>query len=195
MTMTMLRTPAARPILAGLLLVAGGLAPTQAQELVAEPSELSFTSRQMGVPVVGRFRRFSAEMAFDPRQPAAARIGFVVDLGSAEIGDADTTAELRKSDWFNVAAFPQARFRSTGVKALEGRRFEVAGELAIKGATRPVVVPVTLSQAGALTTATGSFTLRRLDFQIGIGDWKDTSLVADPVEVRFKLVLKGVPPP
>lgn len=192
--MTTLRMSAMRPVLAALLLAAAGFATAQAQDLVAESSEISFTSRQMGVPVVGRFRRFSAEMAFDPRQPAAARIGFVVDLGSAEIGDAETTAELRKPDWFNVAQFPQARFRSTGVKPLEGRRFEVTGELAIKGATRPVVVPVTLSQAGALTTAAGSFTVRRLDFQIGIGDWKDTALVADPVEVRFKLVLKGVAP-
>ena len=42
------------------------------------------------------------------------------------------------------------------------------------------------------TTASGSFVLKRLAFRIGDGDWKDTSMVADDVQVRFKLALTGV---
>jgi len=49
-------------------------------------------------------------------------------------------------------------------------------------------------QAAGNTTASGTFAIKRLDFRIGDGDWKDTSLVADAVQVRFKLVLTGVGP-
>ncbi len=57
-----------------------------------------------------------------------------------------------------------------------------------------MVVPVTVAQAGGATTATGGFVIKRLDFKIGDGDWKDTSMVANDVQVKFKLALSGVSP-
>jgi polyisoprenoid-binding protein YceI len=54
-------------------------------------------------------------------------------------------------------------------------------------------VPVTLAQAGGLSTVTGTFPLKRLDFKVGDGDWADTSVVANDVQVKFKIVLQGVP--
>lgn len=170
--------------------------PALAQQatLVPAQSEITFTTKQMGVPVDGKFRQFTAQVAFDPKKPEAAKIGFTIELGSAAIGTPETEAELAKPDWFNTKLFPQASFQSSGVKALGGGKFEVSGTLAIKGARQAVVVPVTLAQAGAASTATGSFTLKRLDFKIGDGDWKDTSMVANDVQVRFKLALTGIPP-
>jgi polyisoprenoid-binding protein YceI len=185
--------PTAIALLAALL---GGVAfPACAdQKLVAAQSEIAFTSKQMGVPVDGRFRKFDAQVAFDPKQPEAAKIAFTIDLASASLGTAETEAELAKPDWFNTKAFPQATFVSSGVKALGGGRFDVSGKLGIKSVGRDVVVPVTLVQAGGNTTASGTFAIKRLDFKIGEGDWKDTSMVADAVQVKFKLVLTGVGP-
>ncbi len=68
----------------------------------------------------------------------------------------------------------------------------MAGKLVIKGNSHDVVVPVTMTQAGGTTTASGSFTIKRLVFKIGEGEWSDTSMVADDVQVRFKLALSGV---
>ena len=180
-------------MLTGLL--AGAALPAHAdQKLLAAQSEIAFTSKQMGVPVDGKFRKFDAQLAFDPKKPEAAKIGFTIDLASVSLGTAETEAELAKPDWFNTKAFPQATFQSTAVKALGGGRFEVSGKLAIKSIGHDVVVPVTLVQAGANTTASGVFAIKRLDFRIGDGDWKDTSMVADAVQVKFKLVLGGVDP-
>ena len=164
------------------------------QRLVPAQSEIAFTSKQMGVPVDGTFRKFDAQVAFDPKKPEAAKIAFTVDLASASLGAPETEAELAKADWFNTKLFPQATFQSGAVKALGAGRFEVSGKLVIKSATRDVVVPVTLAQAAGNTTASGSFAIKRLDFKIGDGDWKDTSMVADPVQIKFKLVLTGVGP-
>lgn len=179
--------------LAGLMLCAALGAHAQ-QALVPAQSSISFTTRQMGSPVDGNFRKFDAQVAFDPKHPEAARIAFTVDLASVSFGAAETEAEVAKPDWFNTRAFPQASFQSTAVKALGAGKFEVRGKLGIKGASRDIVVPVTLAQAGAVTTATGAFTLKRLEYRIGDGDWKDTSMVADDVQVRLKLALTGVAP-
>ena len=184
-----------RTLPAVALVLAALAAPAHADELLLPAqSEIAFTSKQMGVPVDGKFRKFDARITFDPKKPEAANIAFTVDLASASQGAAETEAELAKPDWFNTEAFPQATFQSTGVKALGGGKFDVSGKLAMKAIGRDVVVPVTLVQVAGRTTASGTFSIKRLDFRIGDGDWKDTSMVADAVQVKFKLVLTGVGP-
>jgi polyisoprenoid-binding protein YceI len=163
------------------------------QKLDAAKSEMLFVSKQMGVPVEGRFRKFDAQITFDPKKPETSKVGFTIDMGSATFGAPEVDAELPKPTWFNVPKFPQATFQSSAIKALGGGRFEVAGKLAIKGGTRDVVVPVALTQTGGVTTATGAFALKRLEFKIGEGDWADTSMVANDVQVKFKLLLSGIP--
>ncbi|NMM82438.1 polyisoprenoid-binding protein [Acidovorax sp. SRB_14] len=162
------------------------------QKLLPAQSSVAFTARQMGVPLQGHFKKFDAQIAFDPAQPAASKIAFTVDTGSATLGSRETDAELPKPVWFNVPQFPQASFQSSAVKALGGGKFEVAGKLSIKGQARDVVVPVTLAQNGATTTATGTLALKRLAYKIGENEWADTSMVADDVQVTFKLALSGV---
>lgn len=165
------------------------------QKVVPAQSEIVFVSRQMGVPVEGRFRTFDAKVAFDPAKPATSQIAFTVDVASATLGVRETDAELPKPIWFNTARFPQATFQSSAVKAVGAGKFEVAGKLTIKGASSDVVVPVTLAQPSGpagVTTATGSFPIKRLTFKIGENEWADTSMVADEVQVRFKIALTGV---
>ena len=162
------------------------------QKLLPAQSEIVFTSKQMGVPVEGKFKKFDAQVAFDPKKPEAAKIAFNIELGSAALGSSETGAELHKPDWFSTKLFPLATFQSSAVKSIGPGKFEVAGKLTIKGASHDVLVPVALTQAAASTTASGAFTIKRLDFKIGDGDWKDTSMVANDVQIKFKLTLSGV---
>ncbi|RLJ39465.1 YceI family protein [Acidovorax sp. 106] len=162
------------------------------QKLDTARSEVQFTARQMGVPLDGQFKKFDAQVAFDPAKLATSKITFTVDTGSATLGSKETDAELPKAVWFNVPKFPQATFESSSIKALGGGKFEVAGKLTIKGNAVNVVAPVTLTQNGAVTTATGTLPIKRLAFKIGENEWADTSMVADDVQVKFKLALTGV---
>lgn len=179
-------------VLAGAACLAGGPALAQ-QKLLAEGSEIVFVSRQMGVPVEGKFKKFDAQVAFDPAKLATSKVAFTVDTGSATLGVRETDAELPKAVWFNVPKFPQAKFESSAIKTVGAGKYEVAGRLSIKGLAQDVVVPVTLAQAGTTTIASGSFAIKRLAFKIGENEWADTSMVADEVQVRFKLALAGVP--
>lgn len=178
-----------------LALAAAALAgPALAQQVLPAQSEIAFVSRQMGVPVEGKFKQWAAQIAFDPKNPAAGKVGFTIQTGSASFGSPETDAEVPKAPWFNVAKFPTASFTSSAIKPLGGGRFDVAGTLSIKGSSQPVVVPVTVTQAGGTSTASGSFTIKRLDFKIGEGEWTDTSMVANDVTVKFKLALSGMAP-
>lgn len=186
---TLLSTP--------LFLLALGLAGTvhAQQKLISTQSEIAFVSRQMGVPVEGRFRQFDARIAFDPAKPAAAQVAFTIDVGSATLGARETDAELPKPAWFHTARFPQATFQSTAVRATGPGQYEVAGRLTIKGVASDVVVPVRLSQPqgpAGVTLATGQFPIQRLTFKVGENEWADTSMVANEVQVRFRLALTGV---
>ncbi len=177
--------------LAGLASVA--MAQSSAKLLPAQ-SEIGFTSKQMGVPVDGKFKRFDAQIAFDPKQPASGKIAFTIDLASVSMGAAEVEAELAKPGWFDSKKLASATFQSSAIKAAGPAKFDVFGKLTIKGNARDVVVPVTLTQAAGTTTASGAFVIKRLDFRIGDGDWSDPSLVGDDVQVKFKLALTGVSP-
>ena len=163
------------------------------QKLLPAQSEITFVARQMGVPLDGKFSKFDAQLAFDPKKPEAGKIAFTIDLGSASVGDAETARELKKPDWFNVVKFPSAKFTSSSIKAAGPGKLEVAGNLVIKGISKPVTIPVTLAPSAAgVSVAQGSFSLKRVDFKIGEGDWSDVSIVANDVTVKFKLALSGV---
>jgi len=151
-----------------------------AQAVLVERSEIRFVARITGANVEGRFRKWRADVAFLPDAPQRSRIALEVDLASVELGSAEFEAELRGPAWFDAARFPTARFASTSIRDAGGGRYEIAGTLSMKGASRPCVVPV------ALRTERG---IRRLDYRIGEGAWSDTGTVADEVSVVFRIVL------
>lgn len=191
--MTRTALPYAMTLAVALLSTAYSL-PVCAQQLQPAQSQIGFVSKQMGVPVEGLFKKWTAQISFDPKKPEAGKVAFTIDTGSASFGSAETDAEVVKPAWFNVAKFPTASFTSSSIKPLGGGRFEVRGQLSIKGQQQPVLVPVTLAQTGSAGTASGSFTIKRLEFKIGDGEWADTSMVANEVQVSFKLALTGLAP-
>lgn len=174
----------------GLLVAASASAQ---QKLLPAQSEITFVAKQMGVPLDGKFGKFDAQVAFDTKKPEAGKIAFTIDLGSAVVGDAETVKELKKPDWFSVVKFPNAAFTSSAIKAVGPGKFEVVGNLSIKGNVKPVTIPVSVAPAVAgVSMAQGSFLLKRIDFKIGEGDWTDVSIVANDVTVKFKLALTGL---
>ena len=179
-------------LLAAALLAA---APALAQTVVAARSEIVFVSRQMGVPIEGRFKTFGAQLEFDPRRPEAGKVTLTIVMASAAFGASEAEVEVARPAWFDVARFPQATFQSTAIKPAGAGRFEVVGKLTIKGTAQELTVPVALTQSGSTGSASGSFTLKRLDYRIGEGEWADPSMVANEVQVRFRIALTGMAPP
>ena len=166
------------------------VSPASAQELDLKHSHIRFVGKQMGSPAGGEFKRFKADIGFDPSKPAASSARIDIDLTSVYTDNADAMIELKRRSWFDMAQFPTASFVSTTVKALDKDHLEISGKLSIKGQTRPTKALVRVTRSGHRYTFKGTFTLLRSQFSIGTGLWADPSVVADEVQVNFQLLQK-----
>jgi len=174
-------------ILLAVALAANGV--IAQQKIIAAKSSIRFVTKQMNVPVEGQFKTFDANVAFDPAKPEAAEADFEVDLGSIDLGNEEGETEARRKAWLNIESFPKAKFVANSVKSLGGGRFEARGPLTIKGTSREIVAPFTLTEAAGVRMVEGQFPLKRLQYKIGEGAWSDTDTVADEVLVRFRFAL------
>jgi polyisoprenoid-binding protein YceI len=155
----------------------------------AAASKLGFSYSEMGVDIDGGFARFSTRLAFDPAKPEAARVAVVVQMASVDAGAEEATAEAPGAAWFDTARYPVAHFESTALKLLAPGRYQLSGNLTIKGRTQAINLPVSYKTQGARGVLSGEFRINRTDYHIGEGEWADTSVVADAVRVRFSLTL------
>jgi len=162
------------------------------QTLVANQSEVAYVTSTMGAEVEGSFGRFEAQIDLDPNKLQTSSVSFAVDTSSVNFPSTDVQKELVKADWLDAAHYPKAEFRSNRIQKLPDGRFQITGTLTIKGHAHEVVVPTSLTRSGATTFASGTLTIKRLDYGVGLGEWGDTSLVADPVVIKFKLALSGM---
>jgi polyisoprenoid-binding protein YceI len=154
----------------------------------ASKSTVAATSKQMNVPVDGTFRKFTAQLIFDPARPTAGSAQLTIDTASYDLGDESYNQQVRGKAWFDSAQFPNATFVSGAIAPIGGNQFKVSGKLTIKGKSEDVALPVTVTQQGATQTFDGTLPIKRSQFDIGTGEWKDTSIVADEVLIRFHII-------
>lgn len=174
-----------------LLAVASGGA-TWATPLKIDPakSTVSAVFKQIGVAVESRFMKFGAQIDFDAASPDTSKASVDIDVSSFDLGDPDYNREVLKKEWFNAAQFPKASFVSSKIRGNGPGKLEVSGKLTIKGKTTEVSFPMSVKKEGAVQIFEGSLPIRRLVFNIGEGEWKDTSVVADEVVIRFRVYAK-----
>jgi polyisoprenoid-binding protein YceI len=156
----------------------------------AAQSRLTFSAAQAGARFDGRFARFDPSIDFDPANVGAGRFVVTVDVASADTRDRERDDTLRGKDFFDAARWPQARFESSSFRTAAGK-FEAQGQLTIRDVTLPVRLAFTFVPAADGRTArlSGGTTIQRLDFGVGQGEWKDTTWVGNPVDIRFDLAL------
>lgn len=160
-----------------------------AQSIDPAQSQISFTYKQMNVPMTGRFKQFGGVVNFDASKPEATQVTLDIPIVGIDVGNRDAQGEVAKKAWFDTATFPKAQFVATQVKPLGGNRFEMTGKLTLKGWVQNLTFPFTSTKSGNKTIVEGGVPLRRLAYHIGDGTWSDTDTVADEVAVKFKLTL------
>jgi polyisoprenoid-binding protein YceI len=160
-----------------------------AQDWKLDPgkSQVRFSIKQMNVASEGGFRRFLAQATFDPAKPEAGRFRVDVDTASADTGSAEGDDEVKRPAWFDSRNHPWATFIAKSVRRDGEGRYTALGDLSIKGISRPLAAPFSLTRQGNGWVAAGRFPLKRGSYGIGGGDWND--VVADDLEVRFNLLL------
>lgn len=178
------------PALAALALAPAAHALTY-QAVVPEKSSVTFGFKQMGVNMAGKFKKFGAQLQFDPAKPEQAKANVDIDLASVDAGSSDADDELAGKSWFNTKAFPKASFASRQIRLVSPGEYEVSGTLTLKGQAREVKFPLKLAAQGAQGVFTGGFTVRRADFAVGEGMWSKFDVVANDVQVNFQLTAQA----
>ena len=168
-------------------IVLGSAQAASYQAVVPEKSAITFSYKQMGVAMDGKFRKFNAQLNLDTAKVDKATGRIEIDLASIDTGSGEADQEVVGKSWFNVAAHPKASFVLKQLKATGANQYEAAGQLTIKGQTRDLTAPVKLTPQGQLS---GSFVMKRADFGIGEGMWAKFDVVANEITVHFNLNLK-----
>jgi polyisoprenoid-binding protein YceI len=184
------RLHARQKIVAGLMLALACAVGIAGTVLKTDPTKSSVTAtfKQMNVPVEGKFKKINARIEFDAVKPDASKANVEIDMTSFDLGDPSFNSEVLKKEWFNSAQFPRATFTSVSMKSIASDKFDVLGKLSIKGNTADVHFPMSMKKEGSNLVFEGALPIKRLYFNIGEGEWKDTEAVADEVIVKFRVV-------
>lgn len=142
---------------------------------------IGFSARHLGLfTSQGLFERFQATLQIDPANPGTASVACVVETAQVSIPFPGATDLLRSEAYFDIARHPTARFdgQAQGLDAVGG--FPIAGQLAVRGITRPFRMTARLieRQAGvARFQAEGE--MRRGEF----GMVADRTLISDSIQL------------
>lgn len=153
-------------------------------------SRIRFTATQDNEPFSGRFHAFTAAIVFNPERPHNGRITVTIPLANVTVDGKDRQEAILAPDWFNVKRFPKARFTSNDIASDGKGGFIAKGRLTIKGVSRDLALPFTLTTMGDVTRADGSFTLNRADFGIGTGEYASDQWIKHEVKVDISIVAR-----
>lgn len=179
-----------------LLLIAPwpALAEIPQWQVAKEKSRIEFEGTQMGAPFTGSFNEWQATIRFDAENLTESEAQATIIIASIDATSTDRTTYAVKPDWLDAAQFPSATFTSTHIKqGAKANKYIAEGELTLRGKTLPITLPFTLKMEGDTATMNGETVLKRLDYGIGQGEWKDTSTVGDEIRVRVTLTAQRLP--
>jgi len=126
-------------------------------QVVRGASTLTFSLRHIVFQQIsGHFRRWGGRLILDREEPSRSQVTAWIDLASIETGSQERDDHVRSEEFFDVARFPLAKFRSETIDASDLKRIVVSGGLQMHGVTRPIdlaVTPGPISQHGDLVRA------------------------------------------
>lgn len=127
-------------------------------------------------------------IVYDAAAPAKSTVEVVLPMSGLDTFVPKLDEHLKTADFFDAAKYPQATFRSTGVKALGDGRLEITGTLDLHGVQAPVVLDAKLNKAAAgegdrpaKIGFDATATLKRSDF----GITKYVPMISDGIALRI----------
>lgn len=170
-------------------------APAPADEQPVEPSKwrvapqstIGFQSAWSQGAITGSFRRFTADITFDPDQLDRSAATVTVNMSSVSAGAAEQQNALVGDDWFSVGTYPRAVFTAKRFRHLGGDRYRADGSLKLRGTSRPLTISFTLRISGDVARVSGTATIDRVAFGVGQGEWSSTADIPANVTVNIAL--------
>jgi polyisoprenoid-binding protein YceI len=152
-------------------------------------STLSFKGQQQGETFDGQFRKFNANIHFDPAALADAKFDVEIDITSADSANSERDETMLCSEFFDSKKFPKAHFVTKAFRLIAPGQYEADAVLTIRDKSVALKFPFTWSGNAMSAELKSKVTLDRLAFDVGTGDWEDASSVGHQVEVIVHLKL------
>lgn len=150
-------------------------------------SKLGFTVLWSNEPFSATFRSWKADIDFDPNAPHLAHATVTVNLASEASDEPDFDDGLKGAEGFQISQFPVARFVTTAFAHEIGTEYVATGNLSLKGITRQIALPFSLTISGNTAHMKGTAQVLRTDFAVGLGPWAAPSPVSHDVTVTIDL--------
>lgn len=180
-----------RSLLAALLAVSAPFASAEKIEYQIDPTHTMVIAswNHMGFSnPMANFADARGTLVFDAQNPATSSLRVEIPMQSLTSFVPALDAELKGKDYFDVERYPVATFVSREVRALADGRFEVQGELTLRGVSKPLTLHATLNGQGehpmAKVPAIGfdaTAEFKRSDFGID----KYVPVVGDAIHLRI----------
>jgi polyisoprenoid-binding protein YceI len=161
-------------------------------QVIKSQSTLSFVGLQEGDKFTGMFKDFSATIHYAATDLPGSSLDVVIHLPSLDTRSLERDQALISADWFDVGRFPDAKFRTVGIRQTASGPVGDA-DLTIKGRTKRIAFPFVWKTTAGGATLDARASLNRLDFGLGAGEWADAGIIGHSVEVVVHLVLTAVP--
>lgn len=157
-----------------------------------DSSRLGFIATYDEIPFRGSFRKFDAQILFDPETLSEGSFIVTIEITSVDTDSPDRDEGMLESEWFDAAHFPVAHFESIRFeRGQEQDMYTANGDLSIKGITKPVEVMFRWTQSDASVRLNGHADITRGIFDIGTGDWAEDDTIGYDVKIEFELVLSN----
>ena len=106
-------------------------------------SAAEFKVRHMMISFVkGKFSGLSGVLKLDENDYTHSVVEVSIPAASVSTVDEKLDAHLKEADFFDVQNFPTLTFKSTSIRSLGDRDYEVTGDLTIRGVTKSVTLSV-----------------------------------------------------
>jgi polyisoprenoid-binding protein YceI len=151
--------------------------------------QLNFIGEALLISAHGFFERWEGDVQIDRENLENSSLTLTIDAASLNTRVERRDNHLRSPDFFDVAKYPQIKFVSTKIAKVDDKNLNVAGELTLRGVTKPIQAPVKvvfLREGDARFK--GEFQLNRKDF--GMTYNSKMNPIEDMVTVQFDLHLQ-----
>jgi polyisoprenoid-binding protein YceI len=116
------------------------LIPTGTWAVDPAHSKAGFAVKHMGIATVrGEFTEFEGTLEIGEDLSTARAYG-TVKVASVDTNEPQRDDHLRSPDFFDAAQYPELRFESTEIKALDEETVHIAGNLTLHGVTKEIVL-------------------------------------------------------
>ncbi|WP_317930011.1 YceI family protein [Halioxenophilus sp. WMMB6] len=165
-----------RTLVGALFFLAALSANAAEYQLDTAHTQIFFTVSHLGFShSTGQFIDFDGKFNFDEADFSKGSAEVTIKTASIDLSNHEKwIGHVSSPDFFDVEKFPTMTFKSTGVTQTGPKTMDVAGDLTIKGITKPVVLAVTFNKAGKAFGAeragfSATTTIDRTDYGIKYG--------------------------